>query len=109
MKAERLHRGIRRTNLADQIGMSKATLRLIERGARRPSQPVLRRFCEVLELPLLPWLAAGERVGLLIDQALVESPLLADATAVEIRLIHPAGVTTLLTISAADVPGPVQL
>ena len=96
------------TVLSVVMGLRTATLGGVILGGQEVTKPGIDRGVVFQSPSLLPWLTAGGRVGMLIDRALEESPLLAGATALEIRLIHPTGVTTLLTVPAADVSGPVE-
>jgi len=55
LKASRVHAGMRRTDLAAQLGVSEETIRLWEKGAVQPSVERLARLIVLLSLETSEW------------------------------------------------------
>jgi predicted ATPase/transcriptional regulator with XRE-family HTH domain len=51
LKHQRMGRGLSREQLANQIGCAAITLRKIESEERRPSEQIVRRLAEILNIP----------------------------------------------------------
>ena len=64
--------------LAGRIGVSAAYLSLVERGAERPTEAVLRALATELCLDPAPLLALAGRVPAEVAEALLARPALAD-------------------------------
>ena len=52
LREKRKQVGLTQINLAEQIGISRSTLSLIERGKRKPSSDVMTRIAKALNEPL---------------------------------------------------------
>ena len=61
LEASRTHAGLRRLDLAAQLGVSEETIRLWEKGAVQPSADRLARLIAVLSLETAKWMAEPER------------------------------------------------
>ena len=52
LREKRKQAGLTQNNLAEQIGISRSTLSLIERGERKPSFDVMTKIAKALNEPL---------------------------------------------------------
>jgi transcriptional regulator with XRE-family HTH domain len=71
-------RGFSVRALAGRIGVSAAYLSLVERGAERPTEPVLRALAAALGLDAEALLAQAGRVAGDVTAALIARPALAE-------------------------------